>query len=407
MLIYNIVIYICAVLGRISTLYSRKARLFWRGRNGLLKIIEQQVAHDKPIVWMHVASLGEFEQGRPVIEKIRSQHPDYSILVTFFSPSGYEIRKNYEGADYIFYLPLDTRRNAKKFLDAIKPEMAIFVKYEYWLNYLAELKRRRVKTYIISTIFRRDSIFFKTWGSPFRAALRGFETIFVQDKESQAILSEININNVVVAGDTRFDRVWDIAQTERQLPKIEQFTASNDLFVAGSTWPADEEILMGLINKFPKVKFIVAPHEIDPERVDALISKLATKGVRYSEYDGQEGCQVMVLDTMGMLSGVYKYAKWGYIGGGFGRGIHNTLEAATFGLPIAFGENYHKFKEAQDLISLGGAKSVTTASELDKWFRALYNNTRLREDVSQKILAFMAQSRGAVSIIMGKVFQDK
>ncbi len=406
MFIYNIVIYICALLGRISGLYSRKARLFWRGRKGLLKIIEQRVTHDRPIAWVHVASLGEFEQGRPLIEKIRSEHPDYQILVTFFSPSGYEIRKNYEGADYIFYLPIDTPRNAKKFLNAIKPQMAIFVKYEYWLNYLSELRRRRIKTYIVSTIFRRDSIFFKTWGSPFRAALRGFETIFVQDKESQTILSEIDVTNVIVAGDTRFDRVWDIAQKSRELPEIERFKANNDLFIAGSTWPADEEILMELVDKYPSIKFIIAPHEIDSERIDAIMSRLGDKGVRYSEYNGQE-VQALVLDTMGMLSGVYKYAKWGYIGGGFGRGIHNTLEAATFGLPIAFGPNYQRFKEAQDLIKLGVAHSVNSDVELEMWFRKLYNNDERRAKLSQKTLDFMAQSRGAVAIIMGRVFQER
>ncbi len=405
MFLYNIALLLYSIALRVAAIFVPKAKLWCDGRKGIFEAMATAITHDRPIAWVHIASLGEFEQGRPVIEKIRREYPDYQILITFFSPSGYEIRKNYSEADYVFYLPLDTPGNVNRFLDIVKPQVAIFVKYEFWLNYLAALKSRGVKTYIISAIFRRNSIFFKMWGGAWREALESFEILFVQDENSQKLLAELDIDNVVVAGDTRFDRVWDIAQASRELPEVERFVGEHKVMVAGSTWVPDEDILLPLIEKNPDVKFIIAPHEIDNDRVEGLISRLGERGVRYSTWQG-ESCQVLVLDTMGMLSSVYKYAHWGYIGGGFGVGIHNTLEAATFGLPIAFGWNYTKFKEACDLLSLGVARSVKSAEELDAWFSQLKGDEALREATKFKCLGFMSRQRGATHIIVDSIFRE-
>lgn len=408
MFLYDLAISTYALGARISALWSPKAKLWCEGRKGLLERLAEAIPSNEEIVWIHVASLGEFEQGRPIIEKIHTEHPEYKILITFFSPSGYEIRRNYEGGDYIFYLPIDTLSNVKRFLDIINPKVAIFVKYEFWLNLLGELRSRGIKSYIVSSIFRTNSIFFKPWGGAWREALEAFETIFVQDDNSKKLLSEWGFDNVVVAGDTRFDRVWDIAQHSKDIPIIERFAAEKEVFIAGSTWCEDEEILIPLTKNNPDVKFIIAPHEIGADRVNGLISKLQGRGVRYSEitelYD-LKSIQVLVLDTMGMLSSVYKYAQWGYIGGGFGKGIHNTLEAATFGLPIAFGPNYLKFKEACDLISLGAAQSVCSVEELTTWFSPLKENSEFRNEVSHKALDFTSRRRGATNLITKSIFR--
>lgn len=406
MFLYSIAISLYSIIARIVALWSPKAKLWCRGRKGLLERMAQTIPSSEQIVWMHVASLGEFEQGRPIIEKIRRKHPEYKILITFFSPSGYEIRRNYEGADYIFYLPNDTPRNVKRFLDIVNPEIAIFVKYEFWLNYLSELRARKIRSFIVSAIFRRNSIFFRPWGFAWRNALEAYETIFVQDENSKTLLAECGFDNVVVAGDTRFDRVWDITKGSKELPIIEKFKGNKDIFIAGSSWEADEDILIPLIEKNPDIKFIIAPHEIGTDRINALMQRVAGYSIKYSECSAQsdlEGVQLLVLDTMGMLSSVYKYASWGYIGGGFGKGIHNTLEAATFGLPIAFGTNYLKFKEACDLISLGVATSVSSTQELEKWFEPLKNRA-YRSDINAKCLEFISHKRGATELITTTIF---
>jgi 3-deoxy-D-manno-octulosonic-acid transferase len=358
------------------------------------------------VIWLHVASLGEFEQGRPIIEQIRKEHPEYKILLTFFSPSGYEIRKNYEGADYIFYLPIDTPLNVKRFLDIAHPEIAIFVKYEFWLNYLYELKARNVRTFVISAIFRADSVFFKWYGSRWRQALDSYEQIFVQNEESQALLHRIGFDNVIIAGDTRFDRVAAIAQAAKKIDIVEQFKADSRLFVAGSTWGPDEERLVELINENPEIRFVVAPHEMDEERIAWLASAVKGGAVRYTQVDANsnfENTQVLILDTVGILSSVYGYAEWGYIGGGFGVGIHNTLEAATFGLPIAFGPKYQKFKEACDLIAIGAARSINSADELLEWFAPLRDDRALLEAQRNAARSYTEANCGATELITADI----
>lgn len=407
MLIYNISIALYARLVALVARWNEKARLWHEGRKGIFEKMQQSIHPDDKVVWIHVASLGEFEQGRPIIEQIRKQDLDYKILVTFFSPSGYEIRKNYNGADYIFYLPADTPGNVKRFLDIAHPEVAIFVKYEFWLNYLYELKRRNIRSFVISAIFRKNSTFFKWYGTMWRKALESFEQMFVQNEESKELLHSIGFDNVVVAGDTRFDRVAELAQAVKPIPIVEKFKGESRLFVAGSTWGPDEDILQELINDNPEIKFVVAPHEMDEGRIGKIISATKAGAVRYTQCDETtdfSAAQVLILDTIGILSSVYSYATWSYIGGGFGVGIHNTLEAATFALPIAFGPNYHKFKEARDMVALGAATKVENATDLKAWFEPLRDNEEHLKKTSATAKNYTVKNQGATPLIMKVVF---
>lgn len=407
MFLYNISIVLYYIVVAFVSLWDKKAKQWIVGRKDIFKRMAEVISPEDKVVWIHAASLGEFEQGRPVIEKIREQQPEYKILVTFYSPSGYEIRKNYAGADYIFYLPIDTPGNAKKFLDVAHPEIAIIVKYEFWLNLLSELKRRGVRTYLISAIFRRNSIFFRSYGSIWRQALDSFEQMFVQNEESKELLHEIGFDNVVVAGDTRFDRVAEIARNVKKVPIVERFKGDSPLFVAGSTWGPDEEILQTLINDNPQIKFVVAPHEMENSRIERIIAQTKGGAVRYTlcnEESDFSKIQVLILDTIGILSSVYGYATWSYIGGGFGVGIHNTLEAATFGLPIAFGPNYQKFKEARDMVALGAATKVESAEDLSAWFAPLRDDKSALQRAGSAAKSYTQRNQGATSLIMKIVF---
>ena len=406
MWLYNIAIAAYASLIRLISPWNEKARQWSEGRKGIFERMRQTIKGER-VVWVHSASLGEFEQGRPIIEHIRANYPEYKILLTFFSPSGYEIRKNYEGADYIFYLPADTKANVRKFLDIVKPEVAIFVKYEFWLNMLSELRRRKVRTYVVSAIFRQNSIFFRPYGSMWCRALETFDTIFVQDEASQRLLATIGFDNVVVAGDTRFDRVAQIASMAKRVDVIEEFKGESPLFVAGSTWGPDEEILLPLINENPQIKFVVAPHEMEEERINHILKSVQGGAVRYTQREGVDlaAQQVLVLDTIGILSSVYGSATWAYIGGGFGVGIHNTLEAATFGLPIAFGTNYAKFKEAVDMVSLGAATSVDGAEALKAWFAPLRDDAESLVLASRAAKEYTVRHQGATQCIVKNIFE--
>ena len=408
MFLYNICIAIYARLIAFVGLWNLKAKQWATGRKDIFERMAAAISESDKIVWIHVASLGEFEQGRPVIEQIKREHPEYKILLTFFSPSGYEIRKNYNGADYIFYLPSDTPRNATRFLDIAHPEVAIFVKYEFWLNYLYELKRRGTRTFLISSIFRPSSIFFKSYGFYWRKALDTFEQMFVQNKESQELLHSIGFDNVIIAGDTRFDRVADIAKAAKKIDLVERFKGEQQLFVAGSTWGPDEDILQQLINDNPQIKFVVAPHEMNESRIGKIIASTTKGAVRYTQCNEAtdiSSYQVLILDTVGILSSVYGYATWAYIGGGFGVGIHNTLEAATFGLPIAFGPNYHKFKEARDMVTLGAATKVESAADLKAWFAPLRDNEQALQKASSAAKDYTQKNQGATRLIMKVAFE--
>ncbi len=408
MLLYNFCVAVYARLIALASLWNPKAKLWTTGRKNVFERMARAISPSDRIVWIHVASLGEFEQGRPLMEQIRKQYPEFKILLTFFSPSGYEVRKDYKGADYIFYMPIDTPRNVGRFLDIAHPEIGVFVKYEFWLNYLRQLKARGARTYVISSIFRRNSIFFRSYGFLWRQALDAFDRIFVQNEESRELLHGIGFDNVIVAGDTRFDRVAAIAEAVKRIDAIETFKGDAPLFIAGSTWKPDEEILMELIADNPRIKFVIAPHEMDEARINRIMTQTCGRAVRYTHCDAQSlaRSQVLILDTVGILASVYRYASWAYIGGGFGVGIHNTLEAATFALPIAFGPNYAKFKEARDMVALGAATKVESAEELKRWFAPLRDDSVLRAKVSSTAKDYTVKNQGATSLIMRVAFDD-
>ena len=402
--LYNFCITVYALLIRLVAPFNRKARLWCEGRKGLIERLQRAIGDAEHIVWVHSSSLGEFEQGRPIVDYIRAHYPDYKILLTFFSPSGYEMRKNYPNADYVFYIPVDTRRRVRQFLDAVKPEVAIFVKNEFWLNMLAELRRRNIRTYLASAIFRRNSIFFNPVGDIWRKALHSFDTLFVQDEGSKALLAKIGVENVVVAGDTRFDRVSAIAEKAEKVEIIEQFKGDKRLFVAGSTWGPDEDILLPLINENPDIKFVIAPHEMDESRIERLLREVKGGAVRYTQLPSDfADKQVLVLDTIGLLSRVYGSAEWAYVGGGFGVGIHSTLEAVVYGMPVAFGTNYRKFREACDLIALGAGRSVRSAEELKVWFDELKSDADYLARLSALAKVYVGQHRGATEKIVKEI----
>lgn len=404
-LLYNICIAIYAALIRFAALFNKKAQLWCDGRKGMTERMREAIGGADNIVWIHVSSLGDFEQGRPLVDYVKTNFPDYKILLTFFSPAGYEVRKNYPNADYVFYIPADTRREVRRFLDVVNPKVVIFVKYEFWLNMLGELRKRNIRTFIVSAIFRRKSIFFNPFGGIWREALRTFETLFVQDEHSKALLAEIGVENVEVAGDTRFDRVLAIADKAERVDVVEQFKGDKRLFVAGSTWGPDEDILLPLINENPDMKFVVAPHEMDESRIERLMREVKGGAVRYTQLsDDFANKQVLVLDTVGILSRVYGSAEWAYVGGGFGAGIHNTLEAAVYGLPVAFGTKYRKFKEACDLIELGAGCSVRSAEELKAWFDELKSDNDYLARISALAKVYVGQHRGATKRIVDAIF---
>lgn len=360
------------------------------------------------MVWVHCASLGEFEQGRPIIEAIRKQHSGYQIVLTFFSPSGYEIRKNYDLADYICYLPADTKKNAEQLIELVRPEIVFFVKYEFWFHYITELKKRNIPLYLVSAIFRENQLFFKNspWGKWYRKMLFGFEQFFVQDDQSVKLLNAIGIKHVTKAGDTRFDRVAEIARNGKSIPLVEKFKGNRLLVVAGSTWKPDEELLVQYIHSNPGTKFIIAPHETKKANIERLISLLKTPVICYTEATEESvmNKQIMIVDTIGILSSIYKYADLSYIGGGFGVGIHNTLEAAIFGMPIVFGPNYLKFKEATTMVNLGIAFPVNDFTSLNAILDQLLSNNEQRNSIAGQCTHFTNQNLGATQIILTKVF---
>lgn len=409
-LLYNIGIRCYSAAIALASPFNSKARLRHRGDREALHHIEESMRDvEGHIVWLHAASLGEFEQGRPIIERIKAEKPETVVVLTFFSPSGYEIRKNYPCADRIFYLPSDTPHNVRRFLDAIDPDVAIFVKYEFWLNYLDGLRRRQIPTYLVSAIFRPTQVHFRPWGAPWRRALDTYRHVFVQDEASRTLLEGIGYTRSIIAGDTRFDRVAAIAKAAREIPIIERFRGDGNLFVAGSTWGKDEKILAELINHNPSVRFVIAPHEIDEERIKWLEANIKGGVARYTRStpnDDFSTTQLLVLDTIGLLSSAYGYARWAYIGGGFGRGIHNTLEAATFGLPVVFGPNYKKFREARDLIAVGAARSISSAEELEAWFAPLATDGVALQKASSSARRYTEEQCGATETIISNILSD-
>lgn len=386
----------------LASFFNQKARLWVEGRR------TQKLITLNESIWFHFASLGEFEQGRPVLEKLKAENPTVKTVVTFFSPSGYEIRKNTVLADYVYYLPLDTRHNAKQFIGAINPKIAVFTKYEYWYFYIDELYQLEIPLYLISAIFRPQQIFFRSYGGLYRRMLLLVHYFFVQDEVSKELLANINIDQVTVSGDTRFDRVWENTQTIKPLETVEAFKSTSKIFIAGSTWPPDEELIVQLIPLYPEWKFIIAPHEISKEKINNLLQKLPSeKTICYSEITTDltslQQKQVLVIDNIGLLSRLYQYGNIAYIGGGFGTGIHNTLEAAAFGLPVIFGPVYQKFKEAVDLVKLDAGFSVVNEASLESVVKRLITDEGFYKQASINAKNYTKQNTGATNKIMNYI----
>lgn len=408
-ILYNIFIYLYHFLIALLSPFNKKAGF---RRKGLIKWqekLEEQRTSGSRYLWFHCASLGEFEQGRPVIEEIRKEFPEYKTVLTFFSSSGYEIRKNYSHADIIGYLPADTPRNARKFTGIIRPEMAFFIKYEFWYNYIAEMNKRGIPLYLLSARFRKGQVFFSPmpWGKWFRNMLTLFHHFFLQDQDSASLLTQAGLTNFTISGDTRFDRVASIAESSQTLPVVEKFLVGKSILVAGSTWKPDEELLVPFINEQQGMKFIIVPHEVTPSNVNRLLKLLKRPVVLYSKADEADAGEydVLVVDSVGLLSSIYRYGTYAYIGGGFGAGIHNILEAATFGMPLFFGPNYHKFMEACQLVKLGAAFPVTSAGQFREQLLCLAENPQKVEEISQTASRYVQNHRGATRKVIRQVFK--
>jgi 3-deoxy-D-manno-octulosonic-acid transferase len=408
--LYDLGISIYCLLIWILAPFNAKAKLLVNGRKGLLKQIEQTVEKGQEYIWFHFASLGEFEQGRSVMEQIKQRFPSEKIIVTFFSPSGYEIRKNTPLADYVFYLPADTSKNARKLLDILNPKFAVFTKYEYWYHYFNELNKRNIRLLMISAIFREDQIFFKQYGGFFRSILKKVSYFFTQNNESVNMLKWIGITKAGLAGDTRFDRVVELPKQHKEILPALHFIKDSNVLVAGSTWQEDEILLKELLEKHKDLKAIIAPHEIHDDHINAL-QKMFPNAMLFSKYDTYTDQQKtvsreLIIDNIGMLSSLYHYGRIAYIGGGFGAGIHNTLEAATYGMPVIFGPKYEKFQEAIDLLELGAGFSISKYQELEEVFSALQQSDKLLKS-SLAAKNYVQQRSGATQIIMKYLETEK
>jgi 3-deoxy-D-manno-octulosonic-acid transferase len=413
-IIYLIAVKIYGTGILIASFFNEKAKKWVDGRKNIFHTIKNSIADKKENrIWFHCASLGEFEQGKPIIESIKNNYPEYKIVITFFSPSGYEVRKNDAIADYVFYLPLDSPQNAKTFLDLINPSMSFFVKYDFWHFYIREMKKRKIPVYFISANFRSSQIFFQWYGSFFDKMLRRVSHLFVQNQQSLELLYKNSIPHVTVSGDTRFDSVYQNSINTKTFPEVEKFCGGKKIFVAGSTWQADEKIIAEFINQSSDdFNFIIAPHEINEGRIFTFMNSICKKSVRYSELiqSTETNAQVLIIDNIGMLSSLYKYADFAYIGGAFGKGLHNVLEAVVFGKPIIFGPNYHKFPEAKELIRNKTAFSISSAKELQSKIQELISSPEENEKIKISSMKYIEKNKGAAGIVMNYLkinFEEK
>ncbi|MCG9791443.1 3-deoxy-D-manno-octulosonic acid transferase [Flavobacterium algicola] len=405
--LYNLIIVVASSLLKIIALFSPKIKLFVSGRKSVFDLLAANLKPNDRTIWVHAASLGEYEQGLPIIEKLKEKYPEHKIIITFFSPSGYEVRKNNTVANITLYLPLDTRANAKKFIKLVNPEMVFFIKYEFWINYLAELKKQQIPTYLISGIFREKQLFFKWYGAFYRKALESFTRFFVQNDTSKQLINQLGFKNVTVSGDTRFDRVASILEKDNNLAFISNFKNNVPTIVIGSSWPKDEELLIKYINNTNQnVKFIIAPHNIKADQIQQLQSNITKKVVRYSEMKDKnlEEYEVFIIDTIGILTKIYSYADIAYVGGGFGNpGVHNILEPATFGVPIVIGSNYSHFAEATSLVGLKGCFSISNQEQLQSILDKLITNIAFRKERGEICSQFISNNKGATNSIMNKL----
>ena len=400
--LYNIAIYLTGFLLKIVSLFNKKLLLFVQGRKETFNKLSSAISKNDQTIWFHCASLGEFEQGRPIIEKIRSKYPHYKIVLTFFSPSGYEVRKNYAFADVVTYLPLDTKINAKKFLEIVHPSMAVFVKYEFWPNILKALKKQNTETILVSGIFRENQAFFKSYGGWMKNSLKAFSHFFVQNEASYKLLQQIGFKNVTLSGDTRFDRVYEITNQDNDLPFMEDFIQNKYTLVAGSTWPKDEAHLVNYINfhASENEKFVIAPHNMNEKTIGELKNSIHKKTTLFSDKKRDNDAQVFIVDTIGILTKIYSYSNAAYIGGGFENGIHNILEPATFGVPLVIGPNYKKFQEAIDLVHLGACDVVKDSAALNEHLSRLFKDVAYRIKKGDISKNYIEENIGATKIIL-------
>lgn len=402
---YTIAIYLYALAVRLASLTNRKARLMIKGHRKTWRTLRDHAKERQHYVWFHAASLGEFEQGRPLMERLRREHPEKRILLTFFSPSGYEVRKDYAGADLVCYLPFDTPLNARRFIRLVQPEKAFFIKYEFWHHYIDELHRAGVPVYSVSSIFRNDQIFFRPYGRGYARVLHHFNHFFVQNEASRRLLNSLGVTQVSVTGDTRFDRVIDIRNQAKSLPLAAALTGDSRTIVAGSTWPPDEEILIPYFNRHPELKLIIAPHEVNEERLRSIEQRLKRPALRYSQATPESSAQAdcLIIDGYGLLSSLYRYATLAYVGGGFGVGIHNVPEAAVYGVPVFFGPNNQRFREARDLINEGGSFEVTSADDFQAQADRLLADERALAKSGQAAGDYIRRNSGATEAIFREV----
>lgn len=402
---YEIVISLYTLGVAVMSLFNDKVKKMWRGEREAFRVLRNSVDPGSRYVWFHAASLGEFEQGRPIMERLRREHPELKILLTFFSPSGYEVRKNYEGADIICYLPLDTYFNARRFLNLVHPEVAFFIKYEFWWNYLHILKRRNVPVYSVSSIFRPNQVFFRWYGRTYSNVLKCFTRFFVQNEVSRQLLAKLGITEVEITGDTRFDRVLQIKSQAKSLPIVEAFRQDYKVFVAGSSWPPDEDIFIKYFNGRDDWKLIIAPHVIGEDHLQQILSKLKGKAVRYTEATPESvaDAKILIIDCFGLLSSIYGYGHVSYVGGGFGVGIHNVLEAAVWNIPVIFGPNNERFQEAQDLLASGGGRQIDSYQQFESLMNGYIADDSLRKADGDKAAQYVSSKAGATRKILSAV----
>ena len=404
-MIYNLTMYILELGIKLAALFSDKPAKMVKGHREVFDLLKSKIDRNAQYIWFHAASLGEFEQGRPLIERIRKEYPQYKILQTFFSPSGYEVRKNYDGADIVCYLPIDTPANAKKFIDLVNPCMVFFVKYEFWHNYLNTLYQKGIPTYSVSSIFRPNQIFFRWYGKSYQQVLKTFAHLFVQNEESKKLLAGIGVKNTTVVGDTRFDRVLDICAAAKQLPLVQKFKGDALTFVAGSSWGPDEDIFIKYFNAHPEMKLIIAPHVVNDGHLKEIESKLQRSSIRYTqateENVGKADC--LIIDCYGLLSSIYRYGEISYIGGGFGVGIHNVLEAAVYGIPVIFGPNNKKFREAQHLLANKGGFEIHGYDDFEQLMNKFLTDEAYLKQSGKAAGDYVKGNAGAMELILKNI----
>ena len=404
-MIYNLAMYLLELGVKLAGLFSDKPAKMVKGHRDAYDLLKSKIDRNARYIWFHAASLGEFEQGRPLIERIRKEYPQYKILQTFFSPSGYEVRKNYDGADIVCYLPIDTPSNVKKFIDLVNPCMVFFVKYEFWQNYLNALSKKGVPVYSVSSIFRPGQIFFRWYGKSYQQVLKTFAHLFVQNEESKLLLAEIGVKNTTVVGDTRFDRVLDICAAAKQLPLVQKFKGDALTFVAGSSWGPDEDIFIKYFNAHPEMKLIIAPHVVNDNHLKEIESKLQRSCIRYTKAteENVEQADCLIIDCYGLLSSIYRYGEISYIGGGFGVGIHNVLEAAVYGIPVIFGPNNKKFREAQHLLANKGGFEINGYEDFEQLMNKFLADEAYLKQSGQAAGDYVKGNAGAMDKIMKRV----